>query len=200
MVRPGSMLNAGSVWAGLMLGGAGRVKRACGFPTPRRPAGRLRSRPWPVLGAKRPAVRAAGIDVGKVRVGVAVADDLGLMAHPRPFLDGRDPKRAIAALVALAAEEGIEIFVVGLPRTLKGEVGPSARKARRFAEALAAQSGRPVELMDEWLSTKEARGRLRDQGLDDREARQRIDSAAAAVVLQSWLDGRRGMASRGRSE
>ena len=145
-------------------------------------------------------MRAAGIDVGKVRVGLAVADDLGLMAHPRPFLDGRDPKRAIAELVALAAEEGIEIFVVGLPRTLRGEEGPSARKARRFAEALAVQSGRPVELMDEWLSTKEARGRLRDQGLDDREARQRIDSAAAAVVLQAWLDGRRGNASRSRSE
>lgn len=144
-------------------------------------------------------MRAAGIDVGKVRVGVAVADDLGLMAHPRPFLDGRDPKRAIAALVALAAEEGIELFVVGLPRTLKGEEGPSARKARRFAAELAAQSGRPVELMDEWLSTKEARGRLRDQGLDDRAARQRIDSAAAAVVLQSWLDGRRGSA-RSRTE
>jgi putative Holliday junction resolvase len=145
-------------------------------------------------------VRAAGIDVGKVRVGVAVADELGLMAHPRPFLDGRDPKRAIAALVALAAEEGIEIFVVGLPRTLKGEEGPSALKARRFAETLAAQSGRPVELMDEWLSTKEARGRLRDQGLDDRQARQRVDSAAAAVVLQSWLDGRRGAALRSRTE
>lgn len=145
-------------------------------------------------------MRAAGIDVGKVRVGVAVADDLGLMAHPRPFVDGRDPKRAIAALVALAVEEGIEIFVVGLPRTLKGEEGPSARKARRFAEALAAQSGRPVELMDEWLSTKEARGRLRDQGLDDRQARMRVDSAAAAVVLQSWLDGRRGAAVRSRTE
>jgi putative Holliday junction resolvase len=145
-------------------------------------------------------VRAAGIDVGKVRVGVAVADELGLMAHPRPFLDGRDPKRAIAALVALAAEEGIEIFVVGLPRTLKGEEGPSALKARRFAETLAARSGRPVELMDEWLSTKEARGRLRDQGLDDRQARQRVDSAAAAVVLQSWLDGRRGAALRSRTE
>lgn len=131
---------------------------------------------------------------------MAVADELGLMAHPRPFLDGRDPKRAIAALVALAAEEGIEIFVVGLPRTLKGEEGPSALKARRFAETLAAQSGRPVELMDEWLSTKEARGRLRDQGLDDRQARQRVDSAAAAVVLQSWLDGRRGAALRSRTE
>src|SRR5688572_9112088 len=104
------MLNAGSVWAALMLGGAGRVKRASGFPTHRRPAGRPRSRPWLPPSAKRPRVRAAGIDVGKVRVGVAVADELGLMAHPRPFLDGRDPKRAIAALVALAAEEGIEIF------------------------------------------------------------------------------------------
>jgi putative Holliday junction resolvase len=146
-------------------------------------------------------VRAAAIDVGKVRVGVAVADELGLMAHPRPFVDGRSPKRAIEALVALASEEGIQIFIVGLPRTLRGEEGPSARMARRFAADLAARSGLPVELMDEWLSTKEARGRLRDQGLDDRAARQRVDSAAAAVVLQAWLDARRsGALSGSRTE
>lgn len=136
-------------------------------------------------------VRAAGIDVGKVRVGVAVADELGLLAHPRDHLDGRDPRRAMEALAALAAEECIELFVVGLPRSLDGNEGPAARRARRFAQALGQRTGVRTELYDEWLSTREARNRLRDQGLDDRAARTRIDSAAAAVVLQSWLDGRR---------
>ena len=137
------------------------------------------------------AVRAAGIDVGKVRVGVAVADELGLLAHTRPYVDGRDPRRAVARLKALAADEQIELFVVGLPRTLRGEEGPSARRARKFAASLGAHTGLPVELFDEWLSTREARGRLRDQGLDDRAARERIDSAAAAVILQAWLDSHR---------
>jgi putative holliday junction resolvase len=136
-------------------------------------------------------VRAIAIDVGKVRVGVAVADELGLVAHPRPFVDGRDPKRAVEALAALAEAERIDRFVVGLPRTLKGEEGPPARRARRFAEALAKRTGCAVELRDEWLSTREAQGRLREAGLDAREQRDRVDSASAAIVLQSWLDAHR---------
>ena len=66
-------------------------------------------------------VRAAGIDVGKVRVGVAVADELGLLAHPRAHLDGRDPRRALDALAALAETDKIELFVGGLPRSLGGD-------------------------------------------------------------------------------
>ena len=131
------------------------------------------------------------IDVGKVRVGVAVADELGLVAHPRPFVDGRDPRKAVEALAALAQAEHVDHFLVGLPRTLKGEEGPPARRARRFAEALARRTGLAVELADEWLSTREAKERLREAGLDEREQRERVDSAAAAVVLQAWLDARR---------
>jgi putative Holliday junction resolvase len=136
-------------------------------------------------------VRAIAVDVGKVRVGVAVADELGLVAHPRPYVDGRDPKRAVEALAALAEAERIDRFVVGLPRTLKGEEGPPARRARRFAQALERRTGLPVELCDEWFSTREARSRLRDAGLDERALRERVDSAAAAVVLQTWLDAHR---------
>ncbi len=136
-------------------------------------------------------MRAIAVDVGKVRVGVAVADELGLVAHPRPFVDGRDPKKAVEALAALAQAEHIDRFLVGLPRTLKGEEGPPARRARKFAEALGRRTGFAVELIDEWLSTREARGRLREAGLDERALRERVDSAAAAVVLQAWLDAHR---------
>ncbi|HEX6765057.1 MAG TPA: Holliday junction resolvase RuvX [Polyangiaceae bacterium] len=138
-----------------------------------------------------PSVRAIAVDVGRVRVGVAVADELGLVAHPRPFVDGRDPRKAVEALAALARDEHIDRFLVGLPRTLKGEEGPSARRARRFAEALAKKTGFPVELVDEWLSTREAKTRLREAGRDEREQRELVDSASAAVVLQAWLDARR---------
>jgi len=136
-------------------------------------------------------VRAIAVDVGKVRVGVAIADELGLVAHPRPYVDGRDPRKAVEALAVLAEAEHADRFVVGLPRTLKGEEGPSARRARKFAALLTKRTGLEVELCDEWLSTREARGRLRDAGLDERALRERVDSAAAAVVLQAWLDGRR---------
>ena len=134
-------------------------------------------------------MRAAAIDLGSVRVGVAVSDELGLMAHVRPYLDGRDPGRLIGQLRALAVEEGIELFVVGLPRNLDGSEGPSARRARQFAAQLARGSHVRVELMDERWTTREALARLRAQGIDARRARSKVDSAAAAIVLQAWLDG-----------
>lgn len=135
-------------------------------------------------------MRAAAVDLGKVRVGLAVSDELGLMAHPRPHLDGRDPGQLVDALARLAEAEGIGVFLVGLPKTLKGEEGPPARRARRFAERLRERTGVRVELVDERLSTREARALLAAQGIDERRARERIDSAAAAVLLQSWLDAR----------
>jgi putative Holliday junction resolvase len=136
-------------------------------------------------------MRAAAVDLGKVRVGLAVADELGLMAHPRPHLDGRDPRRVIGQLARLAETEGIAVFLVGLPRQLNGKEGVAAGRARRFADALAQRTSARVELVDEWLSTVEAQARLREQGMNGRETRQRVDSAAAAVLLQSWLDGQR---------
>ena len=136
-------------------------------------------------------MRAAGIDLGQVRVGVAVADELGLLAHPRPFLDGRATDDLLEDLARLAIDEKIEIFIVGLPRGLRGQEGRPARRAREFAAKLADRTKLPVELIDEWFTTVEARARLHQQGLTDRQARSRIDSAAAAVLLQSWLDSQR---------
>ena len=81
-------------------------------------------------------MRAAAVDFGSVRVGLAVADEIGLLAHPRPFLDGRDLKAVLRELSALVTSEGIDVFVVGLPRRLDGKEGPAARRAREFAGAL----------------------------------------------------------------
>ena len=117
--------------------------------------------PWYELG---PPMRAAAIDLGKVRVGLAVADELGVMAHPRPYLDGRNPKRLLEALSAVAAEDGIGLFIVGLPRALGGAEGAPARRARKFAAELAARTGRRVELVDEWLSTKRRAGACATRG------------------------------------
>lgn len=148
---------------------------------------------WVKLGAKgarEQPVRAAAIDLGAVRVGLAVADDLGLLAHPRPFLDGKNQAALLRSLKELQATEGLEVFVLGLPRELNGREGPAAKRVRVFAQKLEAATPARVELWDEWLSTREAAGRLRAQGLSAKEQRGRIDSAAAAILLQSWLDGR----------
>lgn len=156
---------------------------------------------WVKLGAKgaKPRlVRAAAIDLGAVRVGLAVADDLGLLAHPRPFLDGKNQAALLRKLQALQTEEKLEVFVLGLPRELNGREGPAARRARAFAAKLEQATPAKVELYDEWLSTREAAGRLRAQGLNAKEQRGRIDSAAAAILLQSWLD--RGVSRELRDE
>lgn len=133
---------------------------------------------------------ALAIDLGSVRVGIAISDELGLLAHPRPHLPAGEQKKLLQALAELAASEGVQHFVVGLPRLLNGSEGRAARDARRFAEALARHTGIPVTLCDEWLSTRQAHARLREGGNKQRDSRERIDSAAAAVLLQSWLDGR----------
>jgi len=141
-------------------------------------------------------VRAAAIDLGAVRVGLAVTDDLGLLAHPRPFLDGKNQDALLRQLKEVQASERLEVFVLGLPRELNGREGPAAKRARLFAKKLSRATPAKVELYDEWLSTREAAGRLRAQGLNAKQQRGRIDSAAAAILLQSFLDRAQGGATR----
>jgi putative holliday junction resolvase len=133
-------------------------------------------------------MRVAAIDLGKVRVGLAISDELGLMAHPRPPLSGSNPRALLAELARLAVKEGIERFLVGLPLSLAGKEGKGAERARKFAQRLADATGREVELVDERLTTVEASRRLREGGISGRRGISRIDGAAAAVLLQAWLD------------
>ena len=136
-------------------------------------------------------MRVAAVDLGKVRVGLAVSDELGMVAHPRPPMRGDNPRRLVADLVRLAAAEGIDRFLVGLPLDRRGEEGREAGRARKFAQALADAIGRDVELVDERLSTVEATRRLREGGVSARKGRRLVDGMAAAVLLQAWLDQRR---------
>jgi putative holliday junction resolvase len=135
-------------------------------------------------------VKAAGLDFGQARVGLAVSDELGLLAHPRPHLDGRDLASTLRQLAELAKEEGWTHVVIGLPRNLDGTYGVAARKAQRFAELVKKATKLPVALMDERLSTREAQSRLTASGVDAKQSRSKVDSAAAAILLQVWLDRR----------
>ena len=130
------------------------------------------------------------MDLGKARVGVALSDELRLLAHPRPPLDGRNRKALLASIAALAREEGVSLFLVGLPLDMTGGAGSASRKAEVFAQEVANASGCEVHLVDERLTTVEAEARFREQGLARHEMRSRIDGAAAAVLLQGWLDAR----------
>ena len=136
-------------------------------------------------------MRTCGLDYGEARVGVAIDDELGMLAHPRGALPAKPEKDLMAALAALAKEEGVERFVVGLPLDMKGGEGDAARKVRAFAQRLADATGLDVELWDERLTTVEARRALSSAGLRERDIRGHVDEAAAVTLLQSWLGRQR---------
>lgn len=135
--------------------------------------------------------RVLGLDYGRVRIGVAVSDELGLLAHPRPAIPAEPRPRALRAIRTLVRGEGIARVVIGLPRNMDGSSGRSERRVREFARELEREVERPVLFLDERLSTVQASARLREGGLDARAQKEKIDSASAAVVLQSFLDGSR---------
>ncbi|MEH1130437.1 Holliday junction resolvase RuvX [Micromonospora sp. CPCC 206061] len=139
-----------------------------------------------------------GVDVGQVRVGVAVCDPDGILATPLVTLR-RDPNVDIdtqpSDIVELAqlvdAYQSVEV-VVGLPVTLAGRDGPAAVQVRAYADRLAgAISPVPVRLYDERMSTVAATRRLAERGVRGKRQRAVVDQAAAVVILQGWLDAQR---------
>ena len=136
--------------------------------------------------------KVAALDYGRARIGVALADELGYLAHPRPFVAAMPAPKALRELKTFARDETIELFLVGLPRNMDGTEGSSARRVRKFAKDLEQATGIPVEFVDERLSTVEAQARLHSAGKSEKTSRAVIDSATAAVLLQGWLDVRRG--------
>ena len=134
--------------------------------------------------------RRVGIDVGDVRIGVAVSDPDGMLATPlETVAAGRD---ALARLAAIVAEHEAIECVVGLPLSLSGREGPAAAKVRAFAGGLRdAIAPVPVRLVDERMSTMTADGQLRESGRSGTSKRAIIDQAAATVILQAALDAER---------
>jgi len=143
----------------------------------------------------RPGSR-LGVDLGDVRIGVAVSDPDGLLATPVATVPAG--AGAPARLAALAAEHRVVEVVLGLPRSLSGREGPAAAKARAFGRRLAAAVAPvPVRLVDERLSTVSAERSLRAGGRTGASRRAVVDQAAAVVILQTALDAARPEATRG---
>ena len=137
-------------------------------------------------------MRVVGIDLGTRRIGVAVSDATGTLASPYSILlrsgDRVADHRAVADMVATLEAERV---VVGLPLSLSGEAGAAAEAALAEVEELAATLPVPVETYDERLTTVTADRALAAAGIKGRDRRKVIDAAAAAVMLQAWLDGRK---------
>jgi putative holliday junction resolvase len=145
-----------------------------------------------------PRGRRLGVDVGKVRVGVALSDPDGILASPlvtvpRDMGAAADSVPAdIAELVRLVTEHEAVQVVVGLPVRLDGSEGAAAIDIRAYAERLARAVGHvPVVLADERMSTVVASRRLAERGVRGKRQRAVVDQAAAVEILQSWLDAQR---------
>jgi putative Holliday junction resolvase len=134
--------------------------------------------------------RVLGLDLGDVRIGVAISDPERRLAVPLGTVRTGAPSD-LKAIAELVREHGVGLVVVGHPLLLSGEPGSRARHAEAFAGALRAVLGIPVVLHDERLSTVEADRALREAGADGRRRRRSVDRSAATVILQAYLDGRR---------
>lgn len=135
-------------------------------------------------------MRALALDIGEVRVGVAVSDPAGRVASPVCVLPAAEVLAHAVSFRRVLEDWEPELLVCGLPRTLAGEEGPQAERIRAQAEKIAAACGLPLEFADERLSSAEAKRILKEQGLSERAMRGKVDSVAAGLFLQSWLDAR----------
>ena len=129
--------------------------------------------------------RLLGLDVGERRIGVALSDAERRLASPLEIIVRRGALQDFGRLADLTRQHAVSAIVVGLPRTLRGEIGPQARRVQRWVERLTPHLDVPVVYADERYSTAEAARRVAASG---RRAPAHLDAAAAAVILQDYLD------------
>ncbi|MEO8481424.1 MAG: Holliday junction resolvase RuvX [Acidobacteriota bacterium] len=150
-------------------------------------------------------MRFLGVDYGRKRIGLALSDATGTLARPWETIGAGATPAASARLVRSRVErfaretlgdEPIEAIVVGLPRRLNGTDNEQTAGARTFAAVLADVTGIPVHLQDERLTSHEAEMRLSEQERDWRARKEKLDAAAAAIILQDYLDAHASDAAR----
>ncbi len=139
--------------------------------------------------------RILGLDIGERRIGIAISTPEGRLAVPLRILECRSDAEDARAIAEIAGAEKADVLVVGHPLSLDGSVGLQARKVQAFARLVARESGLPLELWDERLSSSQAeRAPVRPRRRGSKGGRRRrtpADDVAAAIILQSYLDRQR---------
>jgi putative Holliday junction resolvase len=134
--------------------------------------------------------RVMGLDYGERRIGLALSDPLGITAQPLRTLERVTLAADLEVLAALARHHEVERFVVGLPLALDGTRGERVRRTEEFAARLGRATGLPVEAWDERFTSVQAERTLLEADLSRRRRREVIDTTAAVLILQGWLDAR----------
>ena len=133
-------------------------------------------------------MRVLALDIGDKRIGVAVSDPVGLIATPLTTITRRGDLDGIEQVLRLADEQEAGQIIAGIPLSLSGKSGPQADRVAAFVQKLTDATTLPIKTVDERYSTVEAERLLREIGVKPSRDRARVDAAAAAVILQSYLD------------
>jgi len=133
-------------------------------------------------------MRILAIDYGSTRIGLALSDPTGTLARPLPFVSAKADVKLAREIVLLVEKEQVELILLGLPRHMNGSLGEAATLVQAFAGVLGQATSVRIKLIDERLSTVQASRQLQEAGKNTRAQRGRIDSEAAAVLLQGYLD------------
>ena len=145
-------------------------------------------------------MRIMAIDYGDARTGVAFSDPTGLLAGQTFLIKSRKEDTVLEELARLAREQGAEELVMGYPRNMDGTLGPRAEKYAAFADRLREATGLPVILWDERRTTVDAHRILGDHGVRAKNRKDKVDSVAAALILEGYLDFRRIRAGQQKEE
>jgi len=133
-------------------------------------------------------MRILGLDIGDSRIGVAISDPVEIIATPLTVITRDDDNTAIAAIGQLVGQYDVKRIVIGLPYSLDGSIGRQANKVKDFVDKLSQSTSARIELRDERLSTVAAERLLRGAGNKKARRRSYLDAAAAAFILQGYLD------------
>ena len=132
--------------------------------------------------------RILALDFGRARIGVAISDELQLLAHPMETISAN--QQAAGRVAEIVREKKVERVVAGLPRQMNGQIGSAATEVLDFVEKLRVILPCPIVTWDERLTTVAANRALRDAGKKTRHTRGYVDQVAAQMILQSYLDSR----------
>jgi putative Holliday junction resolvase len=135
-------------------------------------------------------MRILALDHGSKRVGLAISDELGLIAQPLEFLDAQPVEEFMRRLKDIVDTRQVGEILVGMPRNMNGTYGPAAEKAREFVAALKTVLTIPIKTWDERLTSVQANRALMEAGMRRDKRREKVDQTAAAILLQSYLDSR----------
>ena len=133
------------------------------------------------------STRILALDHGTVRIGVAISDDMLMIAQPEPYVPA-EPPEAIETYIHQKWQGQLKLILVGMPRNMDGSYGPAAEKVRAFVQRLQGKVDVPIRTWDERLTSAQANRVMIEADVRRDKRKQKVDSMSAAILLQSYLD------------